>query len=334
MAKRFRIADLDAPVLLKNYLTYLLTIRGRSERTVRAYYIDLRFFLRFIRAIREDIDDSEKNLENISISDIPESYILDVTLADAFDFLNFTISENNNNANTRSRKVSSLKGFYKYIKEKTDKLSENPMENLEAPKKKTSLPKYLSLNDSLTLLDSIDGQHKERDYAIITFFLNCGMRVSELVGIKIQSFQGENQLRLLGKGNKERVVYLNEACLEAKARYDSVRKEQLKDKKCDFYFISRNGGPLTTRRVEQLLENHLKAAGLNNMGISPHKLRHTAATLMYQYGDVDIRVLQQILGHVNLNTTEIYTHVSGKQLEEATNASPLSNVHIDDKKND
>ncbi len=325
--KIFRISELDAPQLLKDYLSYMLTIRGRSQRTVNGYYIDIRFFLRFIRAISENLSFDEKNLNNIKISDMCEDLILNVTLTDAFDFLNFTITENDNNANTRSRKVSSIRGFYKYITEKTNKLSANPLENLEAPKKKISLPKYLSLEDSLSLLNNINGNFYERDYAIITFFLNCGMRVSELVDIKLQSFQDENKLRLLGKGNKERIVYLNDACLDAKRKYDIVRKKQLKDKKCDYYFLSKNCKKLTTRRIEQLLANHLKTAGLSDKGISPHKLRHTAATLMYQYGNVDIRVLQEILGHVNLNTTEIYTHVSGEQLEKAIQSSPLSNVH-------
>lgn len=322
----FNLNDFEAPFLLRDFLSYIYTIKGRSSRTVNAYYIDLRFFLRFLKASRYSLDMTEKNLNNITISDLSEEVILSATISDAFTFLNFVIAENENNASTRSRKVSSIRSFYKYIFDKTGKLQINPMEGLETPAKKKALPKYLTLEESLKLLNSIEGKQRERDYCMITFLLNCGMRVSELVGIKYSSFHSDNSLRLLGKGNKERVVFLNAACVNAKAAYDAFKANGKDYVKSPYYFSSRNGKPLSTRRVEQIVEQHLRAAGLSDKGISPHKLRHTAATLMYQHGNVDIRVLKEVLGHVNLATTEIYTHISSTQLENATNSSPLATV--------
>lgn len=321
---RLNINDYEAPPLLRDFLIYILTIKGRSPRTVDGYYIDLRFFLRYLKSSRQRLAMDEKNLVNVAISDISDEVITGVTITDAYAFLNFAMSTNENNAATRSRKVSSIRAFYRYLTEKTNKLPVNPMEHLETPSKKKALPKFLTLEESLQLLTAIGGKYSERDYCMITFLLSCGMRVSELVGIRLDSFQGENSLRLLGKGNKERIIYLNDACLAAKATYDSVRKAPAVAQYNNYYFLSASGKPLTPRRVEQIVEEHLTTAGLGGRGISPHKLRHTAATLMYQHGNVDIRVLKEILGHANLGTTEIYTHISGSQLENAANASPLS----------
>ena len=200
------------------------------------------------------------------------------------------------------------------------------MEQLEIPAQRKSLPKYLTLEESLHLLESIEGKDRERDYCIITILLNCGIRLSELVGIKLSDIR-DDTLTVLGKGNKERLVYLNDSCLNAIAGYLAVRPEPPKDADKPYLFISsRTRAPLTPRRVEQIVEVHLKAAGLGGRGYSPHKLRHTAATLMYQHGGVDIRVLKEILGHVNLGTTEIYTHVSSDQIANAADRNPLSHV--------
>ncbi|WP_283123980.1 tyrosine-type recombinase/integrase [Angelakisella massiliensis] len=317
----------EAPQLLREFLSYMLTIKGRSPRTVDGYYIDLRFFLRYLKASKTGLPMEEKNLSDVTISDIPETMILQATISDAYGFLNFALRENENNAATRCRKVSSIRAFYTYLQTKTTKLPTNPMEHLETPAKKKAMPKYLTLEESIQLLNAIGGKQRQRDYCMIVFLLNCGMRLSELVGIKTTSFQGDNGLRLLGKGNKERIVFLNQSCLEAKAAYDKVRSEPSVAKYKDFYFLSQQGRPLSPRRVEQILEGHLQAAGLSGRGISPHKLRHTAATLMYQHGHVDIRVLKDVLGHVNLGTTEIYTHLAGSQIEKAADASPLASFH-------
>ena len=325
----FHINQIEAPALLKDFITYILTIKGRSPRTAEGYYIDLRLFLRYLKSDKLNIPMKEKNYGDVTISDIPESMILEATISDAYGFLNYVLSENANQASARSRKVSSIRSFYQYIFSKTNKLETNPMDSLETPTKRKTIPKYLTLEESLLLLNSIDGKYKERDFCMITFFLNCGMRVSELVGIKLDSFHGDNALRLLGKGNKERIVYLNDACLAAKANYDKTRiPPKLSDYK-NVYFLSVQGKALSPRRIEQILEVHLVAAGLGGRGISPHKLRHTAATLMYQHGNVDIRVLKEILGHVNLGTTEIYTHISSTQMEKAAQSSPLSKAMLE-----
>lgn len=320
----FNPNDFEAPQPLCDFLFYLLTIRGKSERTVEGYYIDLRFFLRYLKASHMRLP-MEGALEDIAIADVSNELICSVTISDAYAFLNYVQTVQNNNAKTRARKVSSLRAFYKYLTIKTPLLSSDPMESLEIPAQKKSMPKYLTLEESKTLLEVIDGPYKLRDYCMITLMLNCGMRVSELVGIKLENIR-ENTLTLLGKGNKERLIYLNEACLDALQSYLQVRKTPTKSEYKSVLFVTKNSEPLTTRRVEQIVEKNLALAGLSGRGFSPHKLRHTAATLMYQYGNVDIRVLKEILGHANLGTTQIYTHVADRQMEQAAAASPLANI--------
>lgn len=330
MNTTLNIADYPGPPLLKDFLfTYMLTTKGRSKRTIDAYYIDLRLFLRHLKASRKGLPMTEPNLKNISIEDITDSMILSVTLSDAYNFLNFANTTNDNNAKTRSRKVSSLRSFYKYLSGKKGLLETNPLKDLDTPAQKKSLPKYLTLEESRRLIRAVDGKtpEKERDYCIITLFLNCGMRLSELVGIKKGSIHWEdNTLVLLGKGNKERLIYLNGACLDALRAYLDVRQDPPVKEYQEFLFLSRMQKPLTPRRVEQIVERCLLQAGLNGRGFSPHKLRHTAATLMYQHGGVDIRVLKEILGHENLGTTEIYTHVANAQVEDAVKKNPLGNI--------
>lgn len=318
---------LDCPPLLRDFLFYMETILGRSARTVDSYYIDLRQFFRFLKGSRNRSTGQVLDLKEITIGDLTQEEICNVTLSDVYAFLNYVMDRCGNNAFTRMRKVSALRSFYKYLNTKTPYLPENPMDNLDSPKGRKSLPRYLSLEESLELLDHVDTKYYERDYCILTFFLNCGMRLSELVGINLTDIRG-NTLRLLGKGNKERVVYLNEACLQALENYQKVRLAPFQTPVRDpqALFLSSRGTRLTNRRVEQIVEQCLRTAGLDQKGYSPHKLRHTAATLMYQQGNVDIRVLQEILGHENLGTTEIYTHVADTQLEQAADRSPLSRV--------
>ena len=326
------MADLNAylgPQLLKDFLAYMLTIKGRSPRTVEAYYLDLRLFLRYLKASRLRLPMDEPHLEDISIEDIPEEMILGATLSDAYAFLNYVQTAGENNANTRSRKVSSLRTFYNYLTAKAGRLEVSPLKDLEVPNRRKSLPKYLTLEESLQLLQAVDGPspRKERDYCIITLLLNCGMRLSELVGIRKSSIHWEDRsLVLLGKGNKERLIYLNDACISAIQDYLAVREEPSVEKYRGYLFLSARHTPISPRRVEQIVEQWLDAAGLGGRGYSPHKLRHTAATLLYQHGGVDIRVLKELLGHVNLGTTEIYTHVSNSQVESAVQKSPLAEL--------
>ena len=315
----------DCPEILKNFLFYLQTIKGRSSKTVNGYYTDLRTFFRFIKLHKHLVSD-DTEFDQIKISDVNIELIKSITLSDVYEFL-YYISENRNNSPiTRSRKVSSIRSFFNYLTNKVSLLKENPMLELDIPSVKKTLPKYLTLEQCLTLLQNVDGDYKERDFCIITLFLNCGMRLSELVGLNISDIN-DNRIRLLGKGNKERIVYLNDACISALDSYMQYRnshKVSPADKNA--LFLNRNGKRIGARRVEQIIDENLKRSGLDNYGFSTHKLRHTAATIMYQNAGVDIRVLQEILGHANLGTTEIYTHISSSQLEHAAAATPLSKV--------
>lgn len=322
----------DCPEYLRDFLFYMETIKGRSERTVNGYYLDLRSFIRFL-LIDNSIVAADIDYKEIKIADADFDLIKNANRMVAMRFLSEFQRNHDNEAKARSRKVSAIRSFYKYLTVSSGKLSENPMLNLETPKLKKTLPKYLTLEQALELLTHVETTFTERDFCIITLFLNCGMRLSELCGINLHDIRG-NQLKLLGKGNKERIVYLNGSCMAAVENYlrvlDSGEKVKRVDK--DALFLNRNGKRIGARRVEQIVEQCLKEAGLDGMGISPHKLRHTAATLLYQDAGVDIRVLKELLGHESLSTTEIYTHVSNKQIEDASNRSPLKNVKQPKKK--
>lgn len=322
----------DCPDYLRDFLFYMETIKGRSSRTVDGYYIDLRSFLRFL-LIKNHLADESMDYSEIKIQDAGFDLIQNATRLDAMEFLAEFQQNHDNHAKARSRKVSAIRSFYKYLNVSVGKLSENPMQNLETPSLKKALPKYLTLEQALELLTHVETSFTERDFCMITLFLNCGMRLSELCGINLSDIK-ENRLKLLGKGNKERIVYLNNSCLEAIENYKKVLDSGEKVKRVDknALFLNRNGKRIGPRRVEQIVEECLKKAGLDGMGITPHKLRHTAATLLYQNAGVDIRVLKELLGHESLSTTEIYTHVSNRQIEDASNKSPLKNVRQPKKK--
>ncbi len=302
------------------------TIKGRSPRTVDGYYIDLRSFIRFLM-IKNSVVSSDLDYSEIKIDSADFSLIKNATRQDAMEFLSEFQRNHDNQAKARSRKVSAIRSFYKYLTVSAGKLTENPMLNLETPSLKKALPKFLTLEQALELLTHVETNFTERDYCIITLFLNCGMRLSELCGINISDIH-DNRLKLLGKGNKERIVYLNNSCLTAIDNYLAVLNSGEKIKRVDknALFLNNRGQRIGPRRVEQIVEECLQKAGLGGMGISPHKLRHTAATLLYQDAGVDIRVLKELLGHESLSTTEIYTHVSNRQIEDASNKSPLKNV--------
>ncbi len=312
----------DVPTLVREFLYYLLTIRGRSPRTVEGYYIDLRTYMRYLKCQKE-LGHIPEVLSKMDCADIPQEVFLSVGLSDVYAYLHCTQQQLGNVAATRSRKTSALRSFYKYLNTKTALLPENPLKDLEVPTLRKSMPKYLTLEQSQKLLSVVEGKDQSRDYCIITLLLNCGMRLSELVGINTYDIR-DNTIKLLGKGNKERVIYLNDACLTAIHNHLQTRKHPTAQEHQYALFLSSQGKRLSGRRVEQIVESNLKKAGLGEMGYSPHKLRHTAATLMYQHGNVDIRILKDVLGHANLGTTEIYTHVSSVQLEKAADASPLS----------
>ena len=319
------------PFIVQQYALYLRNIRGLSAHTVDEYCMDLRTFFRFIKRDRGLAGD-ENNLEAISVNDVDLDLIRSITTLDIFEFMNFVADSRNNMSSTRQRKSSSLKSFFKYLTVHEKLLMENPTENLTPPKKKKSLPHFLSLEQSIELLNAVEGPDKERDYCILVLFLNCGMRLSELVGINISDVLHNNStIRILGKGNKERIVYLNQACLEAIESYLKVRpKDGVKDRNA--LFLSNRKTRISPKTVQFIVKKYLDKIGLSGPGYSVHKLRHTAATLMYRHGHVDIRVLQDILGHENLGTTEIYTHTSSTQMEDAANANPLSKVQNKKKK--
>lgn len=320
----FSIRD-EMPELVQQYAMYLRNIKGLSAKTVENYCMDLRTFFRFMKQSRKLVS-SKTPLEEIDLRDIDLEFIRSIRTYDIFEFMNYVADERNNVSSTRQRKSSALKSFFKYLTIHENLLSENPTDNLTPPKAKKALPHFLSLEQSIELLNAVEGPDQERDRCMLTLFLNCGMRLSELVGINISDvLRNNNTLRILGKGNKERIVYLNSACLEAIDAYLTVRpKDGVIDRNA--LFLSSRKQRISPKTVQYIVKKYLDKIGLSGPGYSVHKLRHTAATLMYRYGDVDIRVLQDILGHENLGTTEIYTHTSNQQMENAINANPLAKV--------
>lgn len=313
----------NAPVVLKDFLEYMGTIRGKSPRTVQGYSYDLILFLKYMK-IRRNIVQEDTPFEEIGINDIDSYFLRTIGLNDLYSFISYVANERNNLNYARARKVACLRSFFKYLHTKAKIIDENPALELEPPKINGRQPVYLSLDESRTLLKAVDGQFKERDYAILMLFLNCGLRLSELVNIDIDKINGDT-LRVIGKGNKERTVYLNEACMKAVNDYMRVRPyEGIKEKDKKALFISRLKERISPRMVQEIVKKYIKCAGLDDNKYSPHKLRHTAATLMYKYGNVDIRALQQILGHESVATTQIYTHIDDERLRQAVKSNPLS----------
>ena len=318
------------PDYLNSFLDYMVTIQNKSPNTVKEYNYDLATFLKFLKIHFHLTDETE--LENISYNDVTLDIIKKVKLDDLHAFLAYLTNKFNSKAATRSRKVSSLRMFFNYLCMKNI-IEINPSQNLETPKLDRRLPKYLTLEQSRELLkvsNKEDKRYPERDLAITTLFLNCGMRLAELVGININDINfDENQMTVIGKGNKERTIYLNKACVKVLNDYLAVRpKEGVKKdtKNSDkALFLSERRQRISRRTVQEIIYTELKQAGIDSKKYSVHKLRHTAATLMYQYGDVDIRALQELLGHESISTTEIYTHVSNEQVRNAVESNPLAN---------
>ena len=312
---------LDIPDDVVDYLHYLDFVKLRSPRTVNGYYLDLRGFFRYMmqrwQRVADDTPPEEIDLTGLTTDDIRT-----ITKHDIFDFLDHARSSDNG-PKARARKLSALKGFFNYMCTQVNRLPANPTENISLGSPARALPKYLTRDEAVTLLSNIQSDFYERDYCILTLFLNCGMRLAELVTIDMGDFR-DDTIRIVGKGSKERLVYLNDACLDALQRYKKVRTSlpNLVDR--DALFVSkRTGKRLSARRIEQIVARCLQSAGLSGRGFSPHKLRHTAATLMYQ-GGVDMLALKEILGHENVSTTQIYTHINREQLKKAVAASPLA----------
>lgn len=312
------------PQSVIEFLNYLSVVRSKSELTVLEYASDLRLFFRFMLIYR-GIVPKDTEFEKIDISFIDLDFIKTVKISDAYAFLSYCRSERKNDSASIARKVSSLRAFFKYLCVKMKQIPENPMEELESPKLKKSLPKYLSLDESIQLLESIDGRDKERDYAIITLFLNCGLRLSELCSLNYTDIESDGTMTVTGKGNKERTIYLNDMCVNAVKEYMKVRPvDGVKDKHA--LFLSNRKSRISPKTVQHIVEKFIEKSGLGDRGYSTHKLRHTAATLMYQKGGVDVLLIKDILGHENLATTEIYTHIVDEQLKDAVSSNPLNKL--------
>ena len=309
-----------------------------TQKTVAEYLLDLRTFFRFLKMREEDLTLSPDEFEKLGIKDLTLSDIQRVTSQNIIDYLMYINIERQNSTTTRMRKLSAIKSFYKYAHTKRHLIDTNPAQDVDAPQKSRSLPKYLTLDEAIALLEAIknDTESKTtvRDYAIVTLFLNTGMRLSELVGLNLQSFDSElKTVRVIGKGKKERMVYLNDAARSAVRDYIRLRLDpNYISTSTSALFLSRRQERISPKTVQWMVNKYLCAAGLDSRGLSVHKLRHTAATLMYQTGKVDIRVLKDILGHEQLNTTQIYTHVVDRNIEEAMEKNPLADVKIKRKK--
>lgn len=322
----------DCPQVLREFLVYHETIKGQSQLTISEYYLDLRMFLRFIKLMRNDMPVTT-NLDDINIKNVDLQFIREIETSDIFDFLSYLANDRLNpdgkgsdhgiSSSARARKLSAIKSFYKYLTVRTKQLQENPVADLEYPKLRKSLPKYLTLEESAKLLQAVSGKNEKRDYAILMLFLNCGIRRSELVGLNLTDVY-EDRIRVVGKGNKERFVYFGSACRKAIDAYLVERNKMvLSDNKA--LFGSRNGNRISVEAVHRLVKKALLQAGLDSTQFSAHKLRHTAATMMLS-GGVDVKTVQEVLGHENLNTTQIYTHIENTELKIAAEANPLSKL--------
>ena len=328
----------DCPQLLRDFLTYHETIKSQSKLTISEYYLDLRMFLRFMKLMRCEMS-IQTPLEEIEIRDVDLDFIRQITTADVFDFLSYLASDRVVNpdspapdygigAASRARKLSAIKSFYKYLTVRTKLLTDNPVKDLEFPKLRKSLPRYLTLDESTRLLQAVEGPNATRDFAILMIFLNCGIRRSELVGLNLSDVY-DDRIRVVGKGNKERIVYMGSPCKKAIDRY-LVERNQIVLSDNRALFGSRDKNRISVTAVHRLVKKHMLAAGLDATQFSAHKLRHTAATLMLS-GGVDVKTVQEVLGHENLNTTQIYTHIENTELKLASSANPISKLKIESK---
>lgn len=323
----------DCPQVLREFLSYHETIKGQSKRTVSEYYLDIRMFLRFVKLMRNELPVNTP-LEDVPIKDVDLDFVRSISSTEVFDFLSFLANDRVPEGShddpgigsaARARKLSAIKSFYNYLSVSTKQIKENPVKDIEFPKIRRSLPKYLTLEESTALLKAVSGPNQKRDFAILMLFLNCGIRRSELVGLNLTDVY-DDRIRVVGKGNKERIIYMGASCRNAIDEYLVERnKIVLSDNRA--LFGSRDKNRISVTAVHRLVKKHLLEAGLDSTQFSAHKLRHTAATLMLSNG-VDLKTLQEVLGHENLNTTQIYTHVESTELKIAAEANPLSKIKI------
>ena len=339
MSRQYAVPLEELPAPVRDFAAYKSGIQNCSPKTVSEYLLDLRTFLRYIVASRDGIDPDSEEFENISIRELDLAFFASIRTTEIYAFLQYTGNVRKNLLAAKARKLVAVRMLYRYLVNRTGQLKVNPAVDIESPKPHRTLPKFLSLTESLTLLDTVkndtESRNVVRDYAIITLFLNCGMRVSELAGIDLNDLNRDHTtLRVTGKGAKERVIYLNDACRQAINDYLPLRlaAEGGPAAREKALFISGRNTRISVKTVQWMVYKYLEMAGLGDRHLSVHKLRHTAATLMYQQGGVDVRVLKDILGHEQLNTTQIYTHVSSSDMEEAMAHNPLARVGRKDKK--
>jgi len=321
------------PDIIREFLFYHETIKSHSRKTIDEYFLDLRMFFRYMKLHKNQVP-KDTAFDDISIMDINKDFVQSVTISDVYEYLAFLSRDrpkHRNSRNTdyglsptsRARKIAVIRSYYKFLTLKSEnfRLAKNPVADLDSPKLRKTLPRFLTLDESVKLLDGVDGMFKERDFCILSIFLNCGLRISEISGLNLTDLR-EDHIRVLGKGNKERIVYINDSCADAINAYLAIRKNiAATDKKA--LFLSSRRARISTSTIHALVKKHLLTAGLDSTKYSSHKLRHTAATLMLKSG-VDVRTLQELLGHEHLNTTQIYTHIENSSLRDAANLSPLS----------
>lgn len=315
----------DVPELVNEFLDYLSGIKNRSQNTIKEYHYDLRHAFRWLKTYKDKLD--VKEFENTNIQNLDIEFFKSLSTENLTTYIAYLHREFSNKPATRARKVASIKSFLNYLANVRKKLDINPAIGFETPQLERRIPKYLTLEEATSLLHSVkfnEQKFGERDYCILTIFLNCGLRLSELINIDFKHIK-EDRLTIIGKGNKERMVHLNKACLSSIEKYVSVRpKDNIKDREA--LFLSERGERIGRRMVEYIVKKYIQLAGLDSKKFSPHKLRHTAATLMHKYGHVDIRALQHVLGHETIATTQIYTHIDNEQVKEAIDNNPLNNI--------
>lgn len=316
----------NMPLVLEDYLNYIETIKGVSLNTTEGYYFDLRIFFRFLKKRYRLVEDHVE-FDEIDISDIDMDIIKKITIQDLHAYISFADKDRSNNNFTKSRKVASLRSFFKYLHNVVNTINKDPSQALEFPKTENRHPIYLTLEQCELLLDTVlenkNDEYRKRDYAIIMLFLNCGLRLSELSNIDLDRLKDNDTLHIIGKGNKERTIFINDSCIEAIKDYLIVRPKEVNDPKA--MFISKRKNRMSNRAIQHMIDRYLTKAGFDTSIYSTHKLRHTAATLMYKYGNVDIRALQEILGHESVATTQIYTHTDNDRLRQAVKSNPLAN---------
>ena len=322
------------PRFLRDYANYLSAVEGKSEKTICEYLLDLRTFFRYYIMIEQDLCLSIDELEKLSIRDLTITDVNKVDTQLIVNFIAYTRNERYNSTSTRNRKLSAIKSFFRHMHNKKHYIDRNPAAEIDGIQKSRTLSKYLTIDEAVSLLESVsndtESKTRQRDYSIIALFLNTGMRLSELVGLNLESFDPDiTFVKVLGKGSKERIIYLNNAARDAVISYLKIRLDpRFIRTSSHAFFLSARQQRISPKTVQWMVNKYLEMAGLGSKGYSVHKLRHTAATLMYQSGKVDIRVLKDILGHEQLNTTQIYTHVVSRNIEDAVDSNPLSDIKI------